>query len=205
MERERELRAGEALGRYIVLGRVASGGMGTIYAAHDPKLDRKVALKILRFEPEHTAAIDGGARLLREAQTMGKLAHPNVVTVYDVGAEGSDLFVAMELVDGQSVAAWLEQPRPWREVIDVFLRAGRGLEAAHRCGVVHRDVKPHNLLLSRDGRVLVTDFGLARAAPGLAPASLEELALVDTVTQAGPQSRMGRPRTGSNGLGVVNV
>jgi eukaryotic-like serine/threonine-protein kinase len=185
MEGERQLREGDALGRYVVLRRIGSGGMGAVYAARDPKLDRNVALKILRVDPDHPVAADGGARLLREAQTMGKLAHPNIVTVYDVGAEAGELFVAMELVDGQSVAEWLEQPRPWREVLDVFLRAGRGLEAAHRCGVVHRDVKPHNLLLSRDRRVLVTDFGLARAVSAVAALAPDELGRVETVTQSG--------------------
>jgi eukaryotic-like serine/threonine-protein kinase len=153
---------GSAIGRYRVERIVGAGGMGVVYAAHDPQLERKVAIKLLR---PSAAASSRRDRLIREAQAMARLSHRNVITVYEVGAVGEQLFVAMELVDGPSLAGWLkERPRSWREVLDVFLEAGRGLEAAHRAGLVHRDFKPDNVLVSRDGRVCVTDFGLARLA-----------------------------------------
>jgi tetratricopeptide (TPR) repeat protein/predicted Ser/Thr protein kinase len=149
-----------AFGRYILLERLGSGGMGDVYSAYDPELDRKVALKVLRQE----AALQQW-RLRREAQALARLQHPNVVAVFDVGVVHDQGFVAMELVDGTTLAAWLnEQPRPLREIVEVFVQAGRGLAAAHAVGLVHRDFKPANVLIGRDGRVRVVDFGLARSA-----------------------------------------
>jgi tetratricopeptide (TPR) repeat protein len=165
------LQRGSSVARYVILGVVGRGGMGVVYAAYDPDLDRKVALKLVR--PSARGAPGGGelrARLLREAQTMARLSHPHVIAVHDAGTLGEDVFIAMEFVEGRTLAAWLrERPRRWREVLDVFLKAGAGLAAAHAAGVVHRDFKPDNVLVGWDERVRVTDFGLARtgaAAPG---------------------------------------
>ncbi len=161
---------GAKLGRYVVIDMVGAGGMGVVYAAYDPELDRKVALKVLRH-----GSTRGGSkasnkqrdRLMREAQAMAKLSHPNVITVHDVGTFEGQVFLAMEFIDGQTLGQWLKaQARPWKEVLDVFVAAGRGLAAAHAVGLVHRDFKPDNVLLGQDGRVLVTDFGLARPAAG---------------------------------------
>jgi serine/threonine protein kinase len=118
-----------------------------------------VALKILRAQFD-TAEIR--TRLLREAQAMARLKHPKVVTVYDVGTFGDRIYIAMEFVDGSTLRRWLGESRPWREVLEVLKAAGRGLAAAHEAGLVHRDFKPDNVLVSKDGRVLVTDFGIAR-------------------------------------------
>ncbi|HLL85139.1 MAG TPA: serine/threonine-protein kinase [Longimicrobium sp.] len=158
----RPLQRGDSLDRYIVLERLGVGGMGVVYAAFDPQLDRKVALKLLR--PDARGPTDEHrARLLHEAQALARLSHPHVVTVYEAKPVGEQLFVAMELVDGTTAAQWLESvPRPWHEVLDVFLKAGQGLLAAHEAGLVHRDFKPANVLIGKDGRVRVTDFGLAR-------------------------------------------
>ena len=148
------------IGRFLVLGRLGSGGMGVVVEAYDPELDRKVAIKLLK---SGRARSDSQARLLREAQAMARLSHPNVVQVYDVGLVGEQVFVAMELVVGKNLAQWLaERPRPWREVVALFIAAGRGLAAAHAAGLVHRDFKPDNVLIADDGRVRVADFGLAR-------------------------------------------
>ncbi len=163
------LRAGTCVGRYRVLECIGRGGMGVVYGAYDPELDRRVALKLLRGR----AARDGrrNARLLREAQAMARLSHPNVITVHDVGthvregdASGLPLvYVAMEFVHGTTLSAWLaETKREWAELRAVCVAAGRGLEAAHAAGLVHRDFKPDNVLVGEDGRVRVTDFGLAR-------------------------------------------
>ncbi len=164
------LREGAKLGRYVVLSRVGSGGMGVVFAAYDPELDRKVAIKVLRGASGGTGAkelADQRARLLREAQAMAKLSHPNVITVHDVGTFEGQVFVAMEFIDGGTLSMWLrESKRTWREVQTVMLAAGRGLAAAHAAGLVHRDFKPDNVLMGTDGRVLVTDFGLARPAAG---------------------------------------
>ncbi len=158
---------GTPLDRYVVLDPLGQGGMGMVYAAYDSVLDRKVALKLLPpgdadAGPEATSG-SGRARLLREAQAMAKLSHPNVVGVYDVYQHGTLVFMAMELVEGQTLLQWQqEKPRGWREILAAFLAAGRGLAAAHAAGLVHRDFKPTNVLVGKDGRVRVTDFGLAR-------------------------------------------
>jgi tetratricopeptide (TPR) repeat protein len=135
--------------------------MGEVYAAYDPQLDRKIAIKILRTRAK--ADSEGSTRLLREAQAIAKLSHPNVVVVYDVGALGDSVFVAMEFVEGKTIGYWMQaEPRSWRETLKVFLAAGRGLAAAHASGIVHRDFKPENVMLTADGQVRVMDFGLAR-------------------------------------------
>ncbi|MBI5546842.1 MAG: protein kinase [Deltaproteobacteria bacterium] len=154
------------LGRYAVLELIGGGGMGVVYEAFDPELERKVALKVLRPEAlGGESATQAQGRLLREAQSMAKLAHPHVAAVFDVGAVGEQVFLAMELVDGGTLGDWMaEARRSWRDVVQVFLDAGKGLAAAHAAGLVHRDFKPSNVLIGRDGRVRVTDFGLARVA-----------------------------------------
>jgi tetratricopeptide (TPR) repeat protein len=164
------LERGDTLGRYVVLDVLGQGGMGVVYAAYDPELDRKVAIKLVRWAgPSDGKGSLGGSRLLREAQALAKLTHPNVVAVHDVGTwQQQSVFVAMDLVEGRTVAHWIEQrhsesPPRWREVLDVMIPAGRGLEAAHAVGIVHRDFKPENVMLSTSGRVTVLDFGLARA------------------------------------------
>jgi serine/threonine protein kinase len=154
---------GLSVGRYVVLERIGEGGMGVVYAAHDPELDRKVALKVLRVDPSRDVAAVG-ARMQREAQALARLSHPNVISVHDVGTSPHGVFLAMELVDGETLGQWLRQKRDWRAQLDVFLRAGQGLAAAHHAGLVHRDFKPDNVLVGKDGRVHVTDFGLARMA-----------------------------------------
>lgn len=147
---------GTRIGPYEVLEPLDAGGMGIVYVALDVRLDRRVALKAVR---DHRHPAD---QLLREARTMAKLAHPNVVPVHDVVEARGQLFLAMELVVGRSVRQWLDaQPRGWAEIVDVFTQAGAGLAAAHGAGITHGDVKPGNMLMGDDGRVRVTDFGLA--------------------------------------------
>nr|HEX4317944.1 serine/threonine-protein kinase [Kofleriaceae bacterium] len=162
---ELRLPRGTAVGRYVVLDTLGAGGMGVVYTAFDPELDRKVAVKLLQATPGGSTS-GGQTWLLREAQAMARLAHPNVVAVYDVGAmPGDRVFIAMELVDGISLRAWLKQRAPrraWREVVAVMRAAGAGLAAAHAAGLVHRDFKPDNVLVGGDGRARVMDFGLAR-------------------------------------------
>jgi hypothetical protein len=153
---------GTAIGRYIVLAPVGQGGMGEVFAAYDPELDRKVALKLLRAESGSRGAL-GRGRLLREAKSIARLSHPNVVVVHDAGTFDERVFVAMEFVEGQTVAAWLaDHQRTQREIMDVFLAAARGLSAAHAAGLVHRDFKPQNVMVGSAGQVRVMDFGLAR-------------------------------------------
>lgn len=160
------LRRGERVGRYEIADLLGRGGMGEVYAARDPELRRKVALKLLGGGP---AEGQRGERL-QEAQAMARVDHPNVVAVYDVGVFRGRVFLAMEHVEGRTLRAWLrERRRRPREVLEVLLAAGSGLAAIHRAGLVHRDFKPENVLLGEDGRVRLADFGLAsegERAPG---------------------------------------
>ena len=157
---------GSNIDRFIVLDMLGAGGMGVVVSAYDPELDRKVAIKVLRNDifpsGRHTA---GRQRLLREARAMAKLDHPNVVTVYEIGMVENRVFVAMEYIDGHTATRWLDAARrPWRAIVAVFVRAGRGLAAAHDADLVHRDFKPDNVLVGKRGRVWVTDFGLVSAS-----------------------------------------
>jgi tRNA A-37 threonylcarbamoyl transferase component Bud32 len=158
------LAPGSHIARYVIMRTVGEGGMGEVYEAWDPQLRRKVAIKLLARADERDAQeLRLRERFLREAQLMARLSHPNVVTVHDAGWHEGQVFIAMELVEGETLARWLAaEPRDWRAVRAVFRQAGEGLAAAHQLGVVHRDFKPANVLLGTDGRVRVTDFGLAR-------------------------------------------
>jgi eukaryotic-like serine/threonine-protein kinase len=154
--------AGDTIGRYVIERVLGAGGMGVVYAAHDPDLDRKVALKLLHGAGSTTGA-EARTRLLREARAMAKVNHPNVITVYEVGTAGGIDFVAMELIEGTNGADWLRKTKRTQPAILAMLTAaGRGLAAAHAMGLVHRDFKPANILISKSGKVVVTDFGLAR-------------------------------------------
>jgi predicted Ser/Thr protein kinase len=154
-----EVGPGAAIGHFIVRKRLGEGGMGVVLACEDADLGRPVAIKLVREDVEHPAY---RARLLREAQAMARLEHPNVVRVYEVGSDRGRLFIAMELIDGQTLSAWLRDSRGWRDVVDMFVQVGEGLAAVHAAGLVHRDFKPDNVLVDRNGRARVADFGLAR-------------------------------------------
>jgi len=154
--------------------------MGEVWAARDPDLDRRVAVKVL--SGALTSSADGLARLQREGRAMARLRHPNVITVYDAAFADGRGSIAMELIDGENFASWLARAHPRTEVVDTLLAAGRGLAAAHDAGMLHRDFKPHNVLIERGGRVLVTDFGLARAIGPTAPSQPAEVAGTPAIT-----------------------
>ena len=191
-----DLARGTTIDRYLVLGLIGAGGMSRVYLAYDPELDRRVALKLLDPTQDRESL---RSRLVREAKALGKLSHPNVVQVYDVGQYPGGVFVAMELVDGVSFEVWCRQPPrpPWQDVLAAYLEAAQGLSAAHQAGLVHRDVKPSNLLRGQDGRVRVADFGLALGAEGSersGPATQEPRPpayLAATLTSTG--ARVGTP------------
>jgi tetratricopeptide (TPR) repeat protein/predicted Ser/Thr protein kinase len=194
-------RAARRMGRYVLLEELGRGGMGAVYGAYDPELDRKVAIKVLADD-------DGDerrrARLLREAQALARLAHPNVVAVHDVGVLDGQIYVAMEHIHGESLRRWLAAPRPWRAIVDMFVEAGRGLAAAHAVGLVHRDFKPDNVMVGSDGRARVLDFGLAalagaaEPAPPAAPASLEDRPLADADTVVSAATTRDLPVSGTS-------
>ena len=158
-----ELVRGALFGRYVLLEAIGEGGMGKVFAAYDASLDRNIALKIVRHAPERVAQ----AWLVREARAMARVQHPAIVAVHDVGSVGARVYIAMELVRGTTLRGWLDhEPRAWREIVIHFVAAGRGLEAAHAAGVIHRDFKPENVLVDLAGRVRVSDFGLAELRGG---------------------------------------
>ncbi len=151
------------MGHFVILRQLGRGGMGVVYAAYDEKLDRKIAIKVL-----HEAAVKDGAqrtRVLREAQAMAQVSHPNVVHAYEVGEVDGQVFLAMEYVEGTTLTQWQRSPdRSWQAILQIYREAGQGLLAAHRVGLVHRDFKPENVLVGQDGRPRVADFGLAYSA-----------------------------------------
>ncbi len=155
-------RPGDRIGRYVLIEQVGKGAMGTVYAAYDPDLDRRIALKLLHGR---AAGEEQRARLQREAQAMARVSHPNVVHVYEVGRHETQVYLAMEYIEGLPLSRWLEaEDHPLEAILEVFIAAGRGLAAAHEAGLVHRDFKPDNVLVDAAGRPRVLDFGLAQSA-----------------------------------------
>ena len=175
------------VGRFTLLEPLGRGGMGSVYAAYDPELDRKVAIKVVR--PDR-ASDRSREQLQSEAKILARMSHPNVVTIYEVGEAGSgDVFIAMEYLGGGTLAQWMREhagePSRWASVVEMFDDVGRGLAAAHAEGVVHRDFKPANVLLGTDGRPRVVDFGLAHAAEP------EPTSIVGTPAYMAPEQRDG--------------
>lgn len=192
--------APKLLGRFEVIAKLGEGGMGAVYDALDPELDRRVAVKVIRFG---TADMEARMRLLREARAMAKIAHPNVVAVYEVGHHGDETFVVMERIEGLTLTKWLDAaPRTPRDILETMADAGRGLAAVHAAGMVHRDFKPDNVIVGTDGRVRVLDFGLARlrdpARARTSAANVLDLeltavgAIVGTPSFMAPEQLMGR-------------
>ncbi len=184
------------IGRFTLQGRIGRGGMGDVYAAHDPVLDRKVAVKVLRGKVGRLDADERGW-LLAEARAAARLAHPNVVSIHEVGDDGDGVHIAMEFIDGPTLRAWLGEGRSLAAVLRVFVQAGRGLAAAHDAGVVHRDFKPENVLIcgaEDEPRVKVVDFGLARVTAGRsADQAAGDSCLMGTPAYMSPEQHLGRP------------
>ncbi len=180
------------VGRYELRDQLGAGGMGVVWRAWDPMLERMVAIKLVRPEVgEH-----GSARMLREARAAAKLAHPNVVAVYDVGEHAGAVFIATELVEGEPLDRW-QLEKSASAIVDVYVQACRGLAAAHSIGLVHRDVKASNILVGHDGRVRVGDFGLARGSSTAGDAAVDVLThtghVVGTPAYMAPEQRAAMP------------
>ena len=169
---------GTKLDRYIVLRRIGAGGMGTVYAAFDPRLDRNVALKLIKAG----TGVSGADSLLKEARALASLNHPNVVSAFDAGSVGDSIFVTMELIDGPTLEEWMKAEHPLRDKLALLIGAGRGLVAAHNAGVIHRDFKPSNVMVDTGGRARVMDFGVAVRRE---PTTLEDSDAVDRVRIVG--------------------
>jgi eukaryotic-like serine/threonine-protein kinase len=214
------LERGAQVGRFLVLGLVGRGGMGEVYAAHDPELDRRVAIKLLRGgSGVSEGPTDARTRLLREAQAIAKVSHPNVVVVYDVGTIDDRVFIAMEFVDGYTLGYWMQaKRRSLAEILEVFGAAARGLAAAHQKELVHRDFKPDNVMVGADGQVRVMDFGLVRFAidrdklpeqgtssPQAALAALDDPSVDPDATSVLGQSRKTWQRTAGHDVLAGNL
>ena len=198
------------VGRYVIVERIGRGAMGEVFAAYDPELDRKVAVKLLQQSRSTERA---RKQMVREAQALARLTHPNVVTVHDVGKHGERVFIAMEFVEGTTLTDWVamleDGPQRWQRVVEVFRGAGAGLAAAHGAGIVHRDFKPDNVLVAGDGRARVADFGLALPVsdpedpeaqgedPGDAAAAATETARTDPGRLVGTPAYMSPEQFGS--------
>lgn len=181
------------VGRFVIIERAGSGGMGVVYRAYDPELEREVALKLLHSKPEQEQE-----RLVREARAAARVVHPNVVSIFEVGTHGSDLFVAMEYIAGSTLRAWGDEGRAPHEIVAMHVEAGRGLVAAHAAGVIHRDYKPDNVLIGTDGRPRVADFGLARSAPPPDDApSRPNAEILSTLSGVDPRTSTPRSHAGS--------
>jgi serine/threonine protein kinase/tetratricopeptide (TPR) repeat protein len=156
---------GERFAHYEILRRIGTGGMGVVYLARDTRLDRKVALKLVR---QRALSAQSRHRLVLEAKTLAKLNHPNIVQVYEVGEHGDDVYVAMEHVEGSTLFNWQYESKPSRAaLLQAYRAAAMGLAAAHGAGVIHRDFKASNVLMGADGRIRVADFGLALSQAGI--------------------------------------
>ncbi|TSC32339.1 serine/threonine-protein kinase [Corallococcus sp. Z5C101001] len=190
---------GAQVGRYVVLGLLGEGGMGRVHAAYDPELDRKVALKLLNLQRlREDSLTQARQRLEREARTMARLSHPHVAGLYDVGEYQGQLYLVMEFLEGGTLRRWLaENPRSTKEILALFIQAADGLAATHALGIVHRDFKPDNVLLTRDGQVRITDFGLANATSALGAESHppDSSQAADFLTDTG--ALLGTPAYGS--------
>jgi serine/threonine protein kinase/tetratricopeptide (TPR) repeat protein len=179
---ERLDRPRRTIGRYMVIEELGRGGMGVVYSAYDPDLDRKVAIKVLRRRDETY-----GERLRREAQAMARLSHPNVVVVFEVGRLEEQMYLVMDHVEGSTLSDWLRaEPRSHEAILAMFLQALEGLAAAHDAGLVHRDFKPDNVLVSASETAKVLDFGIAKAVSDADP-------------QDGPTAPPPRPRSPGDG------
>ncbi len=180
------------IGRFTVLSQIGQGGMGVVYACYDEKLDRKVAVKVLHVEVVRDLTM-AKARLLREAQTMARLSHPNIVTVYEVGQDEELVHIAMEFVRGVGLDAWITPNRSWQEILAVLVQAGRGLEAAHRAGIIHRDFKPKqsrlppkaSLSAKRRGSPQIGAFERGTVCPGVVRSGQDGPKLAQTEARSG--------------------
>nr|WP_255216506.1 serine/threonine-protein kinase [Pseudenhygromyxa sp. WMMC2535] len=166
------------VGRFTILRKLGQGGMGVVYAAFDEQLDRKIAVKVLRGDIGSDER--GRARMMREAQALARLSHPNVVQVHEIGEFHGHDYVAMEFIEGRTLDRWLAaRSRSWEEILAVMVQAGRGLAAAHEAGLIHRDFKPANIMVGEDGRVRVLDFGLARTSEECETKDAPQLSTLD--------------------------
>jgi eukaryotic-like serine/threonine-protein kinase len=191
-------------GRYQIVGELGKGSMGVVYKAHDPQIDRSLALKVLR--PDRITSEEFVRRFLKEAQAIGRLSHANIVTLYDVGQDHGTIFIAMELLTGKTLKdAMAERQLTAQEIIHIGVQVAEALDYAHQKGIVHRDIKPSNIILTSDGPAKLTDFGIARIEDPAAHQQTQAGEILGTPVYMSPEQVMGQPVDGRSDLYSLGV
>jgi serine/threonine-protein kinase len=191
-------------GRYEIIKELGKGGMGVVYQAHDPQIDRPVALKVLR--EDRVVSEDFVLRFFKEAKFIGRLSHPNIVTVYDVGRDHGTIYIAMEYLQGQPFNEVIRSGRlSIEKIIDIALQVANALGYAHEKGIVHRDIKPSNIILTDEGNVKLTDFGIARAEDSNAAQQTQTGVILGTPFYMSPEQVMGKRIDGRSDLFSLGV
>ncbi len=191
-------------GRYQIVKELGRGAMGVVYQAHDPQIDRLVALKVLR--QDRVSSEDLVKRFLKEAKAIGRLSHPNIVTVYDVGQDHDTIYIAMEYLEGQPLNEPMREKKlPLEQIVNLGVQVAQAVGYAHKNGVVHRDIKPTNIILTPDGQVKITDFGIARIEDPTAPQQTQAGEILGTPVYMSPEQVMGHPVDGRSDLYSLGV
>ncbi|MBW1867329.1 MAG: serine/threonine protein kinase, partial [Deltaproteobacteria bacterium] len=191
-------------GRYEIIKELGRGAMGVVYQAHDPRIDRLVALKVLR--PDRVTSQDFVQRFLKEAKAIGRLSHANIVTVYDVGQDHETIYIAMEFLEGRPLNEVVrEKPPAVKDVINIGLQVAEALNYAHARGIVHRDIKPSNIILDDEGRIKITDFGIARIEDPEATQQTQAGEILGTPVYMSPEQVMGKTVDGRSDLYSLGI
>ncbi len=191
-------------GRYQIIKELGKGAMGVVYQAYDPEIDRSVALKVLREDRLTSDTLIH--RFLREAKAIGRLSHPNIVTVYDVGQDRGTIYIAMEFLDGDPLDKIIERKRfPLKEVLLLGIQVAETLDYAHQKGIVHRDVKPSNIIVQPSGQIKITDFGIARIEDSTASLQTQAGEILGTPAYMSPEQVMSEPIDGRSDLFSLGI
>jgi len=191
-------------GRYRIIKELGKGNMGVVYQAHDPQIDRMIALKVLR--PDRVTSEDFVARFLKEARAIGRLSHPQIVTVYDVGEDQGTIYIAMEYLSGDPLNEVMKSGRlTVAQSVDIVRQVAQALDYAHQKGIIHRDIKPSNIILTQDLEVKLTDFGIARIEDGAAGYQTQAGEILGTPIYMSPEQVMGKTADGRSDLYSVGV